>query len=226
MGFELKSNIEPTKSNYPEIVNTIFASTGNFKLENKIESKYFKTYIIDNYRDSLKPKSVGQSINEILDIGHTTFFDENKIYELELKGSFEKKFLNALSNPFIDEDELLNQAYELKLHLMINHYVSSAWLIDVFSRSVANETIIVNLFNLLSTFDEILITPTIVMMLSFSLQVRSVKVKNNALELLESLILQKRHDAYNLLNQVEQIRPTWLEDYRQSILNKNSALLG
>ncbi|HCJ6435182.1 TPA: hypothetical protein NU686_003621, partial [Acinetobacter baumannii] len=110
---------------------------------------------------------------------------------------------------------------------MINNPVTCAWLVDVHNKSLSNKTIIENLFKVLSTLDEFLLTSTIVLMLGFSLHGKSVKVKNSALELLESLILQNRKDAYLILKEIEtEIKPTWLETYKKTILEKNIYLLG
>ncbi|MDO7332594.1 hypothetical protein Q5X28_16785 [Acinetobacter baumannii] len=223
----IKSSVLSTfpKSDYNIKNNsTISVTTSSVK---NVSSNHFYTRIINTFNRSVNPKEIGGSINEVVGFESKTNIDPNKIYELELKEKFEKKFINSLNNKFIDEEEILYQAYELKLHLMINNPVTCAWLVDVHNKSLSNKTIIENLFKVLSTLDEFLLTSTIVLMLGFSLHGKSVKVKNSALELLESLILQNRKDAYLILKEIEtEIKPTWLETYKKTILEKNIYLLG
>lgn len=228
MNYLIKSSVLSTlpKCDF-DINSAIYATPVTENSLKNFPSQYFRSSIINTFNRSLNPNGIGTGINEVVDFGDKTSIDPNKIYEIELREKFERKFINSLNNNFIDEDEILYQAYELKLHLMINNAVTCAWLANVYNKSISNQVIIENLFRVLGTLDEFLLTSTIILMLGYSLHVKSVKVKNSALELFENLILQNRKDAYEALKAVDtEIKPSWLDAYKNSILQRNIALLG
>ncbi|USE84363.1 hypothetical protein [Acinetobacter tibetensis] len=149
----------------------------------------------------------------------------NELYKIQLKKKFEPILYKSLRDPFVEDEELLSLSYELKLHLKLNFDVTSNWLSEFYLSNLSKENILSNLLRLLALIEGHLLIFSIVVMIAQAVSIKFIQVKRSALQLLESLILEGRNDAYSLLNQMDVIKQPRLEKYRQAILADNRNLM-
>ncbi len=179
---------------------------------------------IDSY--SASKISDSELINQIDDILNYTISDYNEIFRKNLKRHLERNLYKALRDPFLEDDELLNLSYDLKIYLKINYSVTSDWLAQFYVANLSKENVLLNLLRLLSLVEGYLLTTSLVLMIAQAVSIKFIQIKRSALQLLEGLILEGRHDAYELLNHMDVIKQPRLEKYRQAILADNSELMG
>lgn len=174
---------------------------------------------IDSY--SASKISDSELINQIDDILNYTISSYNEVFKLNLIKSFEPNLYNALRGTLVEDDELLNLSYDLKIYLKINYSVTSDWLAQFYLANLSKENVLSNLLRLLGLIEGYLFSASMVLMIAHAVSLKSIQVKRNALEVLENLILESRQDAYKLLSEMDVIGQPRLEKYRQAVLAKN-----